>query len=74
MVLSIGDTLHQRKAANVLLSSRGKCISNALHVARGPGNWVWKSDFLPSMILKDKGGEAQEISLAFWMALRRELM
>ena len=72
MMLSIGDKLHRRKAANALLGSQGKCISK--HVARGPGNWVWKSDCLPNVILKDKRREAQKISLAFLMALRWELM
>lgn len=73
-MLSIGDTLHQRKAADVLLGSGGKYHSNALHVAGGRGNWVWKSPFLPNVIFNNKGGEALKISLAFLMALRWELM
>lgn len=73
-MVSVGDVLHQRKAAHVLLASRGKCISNALRVARGPGHWVWENDFLPNMMLKGKGGEAQKISLAFLMAPRWALM
>lgn len=59
-MLSIGDMLHQRKAADVLPGSRGMYHSNALHVAGGWGNRVWKSPFLPNMIFNNKGGGESE--------------
>lgn len=57
-MLSIGDMLHQREVANVLLCLCGKCISNASCVAKGAGSLVWQSDFLPTTVLL-KGREGK---------------
>lgn len=71
-MLSIGDTLHQRKAADAPLCSWGKCVSDALRVAGGRGAECETVISAPMCYLK--GGEGQRISSAFLMSLRWESM
>lgn len=71
-MLSIGDTLHQREAADAPLCSWGKCVSDALRVAGGRGAECERVISAPMCYLK--GGKGQKISSAFLMSLRWELM